>query len=473
MKRMTSYAVMLVSLIAASCSDRIEMRYPPRFELPDLPVVEDVQKDCKAPLYWSVYEYCYDREAMGDNNIDISVGEWDKIIDWVATELKPYGYDMICTDGFIPMEAKDETGYMTHYGSISLKELVAKCESKGLKLGVYDNPLWLHGDRNTRIEGTDYVFGNLVWNGTTEVMNKGAEDTWFTWVVAENPGAKEYIDNFFKYYSELGVKFIRMDFLSWYEDGKDRGMGTTGRGYGRESYGRAMSYIAESAKRYGVFTSLVMPHMYSDAQVESMYGNMTRIVCDTGGGGWWHTSAQSKGQSFTTWPNCMNQFDGFAYWSHIGGRDKIILDGDFTRLNKFAGDDEKMTAVSLQLMAGGPIAVADQYSTIGDNLRFYTNSEMLALNKDNFRGKPLSDNLIDENKKNEIWYGSMSDGSVVVGFFNRDDNVSVRSVSFAELGLTGEWNVRDLWSHEDIGKASGKLSYNIPAHGCKIVKLTR
>ena len=24
-----------------------------------------------------------------------------------------------------------------------------------------------------------------------------------------------------------------MDFLSWYEDGKDRNMGTTGRGYGR------------------------------------------------------------------------------------------------------------------------------------------------------------------------------------------------------------------------------------------------
>lgn len=470
---MTIFASLAALVLAASCTEKDEMRYPPRFELPDLPEVENIQKDQKAPLYWSVYEYCYDREAVGDKNIDLSVEEWDKIIDWVATELKPYGYDMICTDGFIPMLSKDESGYMSHYGSISLKDLVAKCEAKGLKLGVYDNPLWIHGSHDTVIEGTDKTFGSLIWNGTTDVLNKGAEDTWFTWIVAEKEGAREYIDNFFKYYSELGVKFIRMDFLSWYEDGKDRGMGVTGRGYGRENYGRAMSYIAESAKKYGVFTSLVMPHMYSDAQVEKMYGNMTRIVCDTGAGGWWHTSAQNKGQSFTTWPNCMNQFDGFAYWSHIGGKDKIILDGDFLRLNRLANDDEKRTSVSLQLMAGGPIAVADQYSTIGDNLKFYTNEEILALNKDDFRGKPLSDNLIDENKKNEIWHGTMTDESHIVAFFNRDDNVSTRSASLAELGLSGDWNVRDLWEHADEGKASSTLSYSIPAHGCKIIKLTK
>lgn len=47
-------------------------------------------------------------------------------MDWVATELKPHGYDMICTDGFIPMLAKDESGYMTPYGSQALKDIVEK-----------------------------------------------------------------------------------------------------------------------------------------------------------------------------------------------------------------------------------------------------------------------------------------------------------------------------------------------------------
>ena len=456
-------------MLLTACTDDVEMRYPPKYELPDLPVVEGIHDNVKAPLYWSVYEYCYDQERQGVGTIDISPEEWDKIIDFVATNLKPHGYDMICTDGFIAMLATDNSGYMTQYGSISLKDLVAKCKAKGLKLGVYDNPLWIHGPRDTKIEGTDYTFGNLYYNGSTQVVNPGVDDMWFHWIVAENPGAKEYIDGFFKHYKELGVEFIRMDFLSWYEDGKDRGMGVVGRGYGRECYARAMAYIGEAAKKYGIFTSLVMPHNFNDAEIEARYGNMMRIVCDTGGGGWWHTSAQDKGKSYANWPQCMNQFDGFTYWSHLSGRNKIILDGDFIRLNKFDTDAERETVISLQLMAGGPVAAADQYSTIGNNLKFYVNDELLALNKDGFVGKPLSDKLGD--KKNEIWYGKMTNGDYVVGLFNRSDNTASVSVKLSDIGISGEKNVRDLWKHTDEGKVS-VLSANIPAHGCKIVKLS-
>ena len=471
MKNMT---LMTIALAAAalfgSCKDDVEMKYPPKQELPELPIVEGIHDNVKAPLYWSVYEYCYEQERQGVSTIDITPDEWDKMIDFVATDLKPYGYDMICTDGFIAMLSTDASGYMTQYGSISLKDLVAKCKAKGLKLGVYDNPLWIHGPRETKIAGTDYTFADLYYNGKTEVQNPGVQDTWFHWAVAENPGCKEYIDGFFKHYKNLGVDFIRMDFLSWYEDGKDRGMGIVGRGYGRESYARAMAYIAEAAKKYGIFTSLVMPHLFNDAEVEARYGNMVRIVCDTGGGGWWHCSAQDKGKSYTSWPNCNNQFDGFVYWSHIAGRNKVILDGDFVRLNKFETDAEKQTEISLQLMAGGPVAAADQYNTIGDNTKFYTNSELLELNKDGFVGKPLSDKL--GNKKNEIWYGQMTNGDYVVGLFNRSDNAATVAVSFKELGIEGEWKVRDLWKHADEGTASS-INANVPAHGCKIVRLKK
>jgi len=472
MKRMniltTAFAA---ALLSTSCADEIEMRRPPVYVLPDLPEVTDIHT-YKAPLYWSVYEYCYTQEQQGvaNEDMDITPEEWDKIIDWVATDLKPHGYDMVCTDGFIPMLAKDESGYMTHYGSMEIKTLVEKCKAKGLKVGIYDNPLWIHGPRETKVEGTEYTFGNLYYNGTTEIMNPSVENKWFNWVVAENPGAREYIDGFFKHYKELGVEYIRMDFLSWYEDGKDRNIGVVGHGYGRESYARALNYIAESAKKYGIFTSLVMPHLYNDAEVEAKYGNMVRIVADTAGGGWWHCSAQDRGKSYSNWPNCMNMFDGFTYWSHIAGRDKVILDGDFIRLNTFSTPEEKETVVSLQLMAGGPVTVADQYSTIGDNLQFYTNDEMLALNADRFTGKPLSDKLNDPN--NQIWYGQMSDGSYVIGLFNRDDSAASISVSFTDLGIEGEWNLRDLWRHTDEGHASS-ISATIPAHGCKIVKLTK
>lgn len=464
-------AAVAFGAMAASCNDEIEMRRPPKFELPELPVVENLHK-YKAPLYWSVYEYCYTREQAGvpNNEMDISAEEWDKIIDWVATDLKPHGYDMVCTDGFIPMLAQDDSGYMTHYGSMSLADLVAKCKARGLKVGVYDNPLWIHGPNDTPIGDTGYKFGGLYYNGTDEIVNPSASNRWFNWAVAEHAGAREYIDGFFRHYSELGIDYIRMDFLSWYEDGKDRNMGIVGHGYGRASYARALSYIAESANKYGIFTSLVMPHLYDDALLEAQYGNMVRIVADTATGGWWHCSAQDRGNSYANWPNCMNMFDGFTYWSHIAGRDKVILDGDFIRLNTFDTDAEKQTVVSLQLMAGGPVTVSDQYHNIGDNLRFYTNDELLALNADRFVGHPFSDSLSDA--KNQIWYGQMSDGSYVVGLFNRNDNAASTTVNFADLGIEGEWNVRDLWAHADEGKASS-ITAQLAPHGCKIVKLTR
>lgn len=463
-------ATLVAASILGACSDDIEMRRPPKYELPDLPVINDVH--CyKAPLYWSVYEYCYEQERSGvpNSETDITPDEWDRIIDWVSTELKPYGYDMVCTDGFVPMLAKDETGYMTHYGSMPIKDLVDKCKAKGLKVGIYDNPLWIHGPNDTKIEGTDYTFGDLYYNGTDAVLNPSASDR-FNWVVAGNPGAREYIDGFFKYYANLGIDYIRMDFLSWYEDGKDRYVGETGRGYGRESYARALAYIAESAKKYGIFTSLVMPNLYNDAEVEARYGNMVRIVADTGDGGWWHCSAQDRGRLYPSWPNCMNMFDGFVYWSRISGRQKVILDGDFIRLNTFNTDAERETVISLQLMAGGPVTVSDQYNTIGNHLKFYTNTELLELNTDRFVGKPLSGQL--GNADNQIWYGQMSNGDYIIGLFNRDDNVRTMSVDFSTLGIDGEWNVRDLWKHANEGRATS-VSATIPAHGCKIVKLSK
>ena len=121
-------------------------------------------------------------------------------------------------------------------------------------------------------------------------------------------------------------------------------------------------------------------------------------------------------------------------------------------------------------MAGGPIAVADQPTTMGDNLKFYQNEEMLALNKDGFVGQPLSQSLIDS--KNCIWYGQMKNGDYVVGFFNRDTKQVSYSLKLSEIGITGKMKSRDLWKHADEGEVE-TLSVTLPAHGCKIVKLTK
>lgn len=214
-----------------------------------------------------------------------------------------------------------------------------------------------------------------------------------------------------------------------------------------------------------------MPELYNDAELERKYCNMTRIVQDANIGGWHHFSSFNRGKIYDRWPYADNQMDGFTHWSHIGGRGKILLDGDFLRLNKCSSDDERRSQVSLQLIAGGPVAIADTPETIRNYDKFYTNEELLALNADRFVGKPVSD--IVDSDGSCIWWGTMSNGDVVIAMFNREESGKRMSVDLSDLNLSGEFNVRDLWKHADEGTVSGTYEAPVPRHGCKVVKLTK
>ncbi len=53
------------------------------------------------------------------------------------------------------------------------------------------------------------------------------------------------------------------------------------------------------------------------------------------------------------------------------------------------------------------------------------------------------------------------------------NETETRSVSLSQIGISGTWNVRDLWKHVDDGTVTDKVEAEVPAHGCKIVKLTK
>lgn len=467
------------TLVATACSDGNSqgegepLPEPPAPELPALPVPGDIH-NYKAPLYWTIYEYArtWELEGVPYDQMDLSSDEWDAVIDMMATKFKPYGYDMICTDGFLPQLARDGGIYMSHYGSMPLKELVRRAKAKGLRVGVYDNPLWIKGNLNSKVPGTNYTLRSLTRNPQDKVLYPQVTDRPdFTWLVTDHPGAREYIDGWFKHYHDMGVDFVRMDFMCWYEDGDPGRDYPVTCGYGRERYERGLAYICESATKYGIFTSIVMPELYNDAEFERKYCNMTRIVQDTNIGGWHHFSSFNRGKIYDRWPYADNQMDGFAHWSHIGGKGKILLDGDFLRLNRCSSDDERRSQVSLQLIAGGPVAIADTPETIGNLDKFYTNEELLALNTDGFVGKPLSDVVNSEGSC--IWWGTMSNGDVVLAMFNREESGKKMTAALADMSLEGEFKVRDLWRHADEGTVSGTFEATVPSHGCKVVKLTR
>jgi hypothetical protein len=389
-------------------------------------------------------------------------------IDWVEAHLKPYGFDMVAIDGWGDTHTLSENGYRAshsrhwehHYAWWS-----ARLRAGGMRLGMYENPLLVHvqpSDTTTMIVGTQIAVSSL--------LGEPDERSTFRWAQVDRPGAEQYVKGYIEYYADMGIDHLRVDFLSWYENGFDRNLGRIAPERPREHYATALRWMREAADRYGVQLSFAMPHLHDEAELERQFAHGFRINDDVDFGTWWHFSEKNRGIRFETWSQWANAVDGFTYWSYLSGRDRVRLDGDFIRMNTYATDAERRSVLSMHLVAGGPIAVADRHDTIGDSLWVYQNEEMLALNKDAFVGQPLTNDPT--NERSQIWTGRMSNGDAIVALFNRESTPRTRSLPFADIGVTGEVTVRDLWQHAPLGPMSS-ISVKLAPHASMVVRLTK
>jgi Alpha galactosidase C-terminal beta sandwich domain/Secretion system C-terminal sorting domain len=419
----------------------------------------------KAPFYWSVYENHILKEQQGVTDNYIPESELSANIDMVEKNLKSQGCDMICMDGWGDLSKLNVNGYRashSKYWTHDFSWWSNYLQGKGMKLGMYGNPLWVHvgsGNQTTKIVGTNILVSSLL---------DPTENAKFAWVQVDHSGAEEYVKGYVKYYADMGIKYFRVDFLSWFETGQDRYMGTVGPKRPREYYLTALRWMREAADANGVFLSLVMPNLTNEAEAEKQYGHMFRVNEDTGEGKWSRWSENARGQKRVGWSVYANAVDGLTYWSYLAGKNKVILDPDFIRLNTFANNDEKKSVLSLCLVSGGALTVSDQYNTIGNDLWLYQNKELTALNYDGFVGKPLTN---DPTKvESQIWKGQLSNGDWIIGLFNRENIPRIRSLDFSSLGIVGNAQIRDLWDHSNLVSASS-YSANIPSHGCRIIKV--
>lgn len=409
------------------------------------------------PMYWSVYEYCHDaNSAMPEQR-------WKDNIDWMAANLKSSGYDMACTDGWIEgAQTVDAAGYVTKYNSSWSNDMFywdRYLKDRGMTLGYYYNPLWMTQtawDRNLRIKGTPYrtrdIVGDVSFNGALR------------WVDVDKPGAKEWLQGYVRHFKAMGVVYLRMDFLHYYEDA-----------YGSDRYAKAMQWIREAAGE-DLFLSLVMPHLFNNAAVERQNGDMIRMSVDTFEGDWGYVSSRWRWGTSNTWPQTGNVFDGMIRFSHLAVPGDMILDGDFMRMNKLASDDERRFLQSLMVMGGSALAIADQHDTGDGHKWVYQNAALNTLNRLGFVGKPLSADFHDVSGSSR-WIGQLPNGDWIVGLFNREDTHQLRSIeSEGHLGIS-RWDVggvRDLWTGQELSMdPPGWYQVNLKPHECQVLRVSK
>jgi alpha-glucosidase len=428
------------------------------------------------PRYWNIYGYAY------PHNAPIPESEWKANIDWLARDLAPSGYDMACTDGWIEGSTRTtENGYILSYNDSWQHDWAYWAKylaGKGMKLGVYYNPLWVHRaaveDPSKTVVGRPGIkIADLV--APNDFFAKDFGGNTLYWIDVTRPGAKEYVQGYVRYFKQFGVAFLRIDFLSWYETGLDGTSTPANDPHGRANYETALGWINEAAGE-DMEVSLVMPAMLEDGRVEIADGDMARIDRDAFDGGWeWLSGGRQTWQN--GWPNWKSPFLGFTGWSHHSGRGQLIMDGDFMRASTFASDEERRTMVNLMVIAGSPLAVADTYQQIGSNSWVYTNKEVLQLNEEGLTGKPLYRSAapysVDPGSRDsERWAGQLPDGSWAVALFNRSDTeTQTKTIDFSkDLGLSVAANVRDLWAHKDLG-VRNDVTASLAPHASAIFRI--
>lgn len=148
--------------------------------------------------------------------------------------------------------------------------------------------------------------------------------------------------------------------------------------------------------------------------------------------------------------------------------------------------DEQYTHISLWSLLSSPLLIGCDMSQLDPfTLNLLTNDEVIEVNQD-ILGKAAR--RISKNTTQEVWVKELEDGSMAVGLFyigqskqpgdyfvwggTPEKNASVISVSWADLGISGEQVVRDLWRQKDLGGFTDKFEVEVSYHGVAFVKIS-
>jgi alpha-galactosidase len=120
------------------------------------------------------------------------------------------------------------------------------------------------------------------------------------------------------------------------------------------------------------------------------------------------------------------------------------------------------------LLASPLIAGNDVRDMPADIAAIIMNKEVIAVDQD-----PLGKQAVRVSKEGdlEVWSRPLQGGATAVGLFNRGADRAKVTARWADMGISGSKNVRDLWVHADRGKASGEYSAEVVSHGVVMIEL--
>lgn len=135
--------------------------------------------------------------------------------------------------------------------------------------------------------------------------------------------------------------------------------------------------------------------------------------------------------------------------------------------------DEYRTHMSLWSLLAAPLIAGNDLRSMTDETKsILMNSEVIAIDQDRDYKPVVS---VSSNNGLEVLMRPLSNGSVVVGLFNRTETPA--EMSFPRASLPANFvgkrlELRDLWRHERVTMKGESLAETVPTHGVVLVKFT-
>lgn len=135
-------------------------------------------------------------------------------------------------------------------------------------------------------------------------------------------------------------------------------------------------------------------------------------------------------------------------------------------------ETEERTQFSMWAMMASPLFLGNDVFSMPQYAReIVMNKEVIAIDQDplGIQGDVVKEY---DNGKLQVWAKPLKDGSKAVALLNRDVTARRITVSWNDIGISGEWLVRDLWEHVNRGNFGSQYTAQVPSHGTVLLKIS-
>ncbi|MDB5136695.1 MAG: putative Ig protein [Mucilaginibacter sp.] len=227
------------------------------------------------------------------------------------------------------------------------------------------------------------------------------------------------------------------------------------------------------------------PYQVMRASLDKVHRDIMFSFCQYGMGDVWNWGTEVGGNSWRTtgdiedtWKSLssigfsQDKTAGGASPGHFNDPDMLVVGkvgwGD-SQHNTRLTPDEQYTHISLWSLLSAPLLIGCDMGHLDNfTLSLLTNDGVLAIDQDAL-GKEARQ--VVKKDDYQIWAKDLEGGDKAIGIFNTSDKYQTISLNANDELLKGYTKAFDVWTQKSIIGVPNKLTFKIPPHGVKLIRL--